>query len=400
MQSTIRISRRTFVAGSLLAAQISQRAYAAGRERLFRLWATGCPHVGNDIRRRSGRQGRESLADAIRQSESPEGFAWDVALCVGDFSGHQGIPPDSEGREVVRQFTALQKHRREQFYCLGGNHDASPDNAWFRHWIDPIGEHTQSSGVDPRRRDYPLHGTWERYYFRIGNLLLSMMSDRNDYAPPVGRIVDGKGRGGRPPGAVTQKTFQWWQQLVEQHVDSIHISAHHHMLKETTATSGAWEGLRRDPKTGHWRSGTHGYFPEDGQHNRGAGYLYWLVDESKTPVDAHADAQAFENYLAKHPGAIDLWIGGHSHMTPDAVVGGRTHLERKWDVHFLNCCALTRYHGGPAPMSRLLTFTDGSDRVKVQCYLHTSHFAPQGWYHEAERTIQLSKPFRLGAAGP
>jgi hypothetical protein len=82
-------------------------------------------------------------------------------------------------------------------------------------------------------------------------------------------------------------------------------------------------------------------------------------------------------------------------MLPNAVVGGRTHIERKWDVNFLNGCALTKYHGGRAPMSRLLTFVDGSDQVRVQCYLHTSAFAPQGWYPEAERTLQLSKPFRV-----
>jgi hypothetical protein len=45
-------------------------------------------------------------------------------------------------------------------------------------------------------------------------------------------------------------------------------------------------------------------------------------------------------------------------------------------------------------MSRLLTFTEGSDEVQVQCYLHTSTYAPQGWYAPAERTIHLGKPFK------
>jgi len=277
---------------------------------------------------------------------------------------------------------------------LAGNHDASPDNRWFRTWIDPTGEHTERSCVDPRRRPYPVQGTWERYTFRVGNLVFAMMSDRNDYPPPVGRIRDGRGFGGRPPGAVTVATFQWWKRLVEENQDAIVISAHHHVLKETTATSGEWEGMRRDPRTGGWRSGTHGYFPADGEHNKGAGYLYWLVDESQKPFHAHPDAQAFERYLAEHPGAIDLWIGGHSHMTPDARVHGRTHIERKWGVNFINCSALTKYHGGAAPMSRLLTFVDGSDEVRVQCYLHTSDFAPQGWYPPAERLLKLNQPFR------
>ena len=47
------------------------------------------------------------------------------------------------------------------------------------------------------------------------------------------------------------------------------------------------------------------------------------------------------------------------------------------------------------PMSRLLTFTEGSAEVRVQCYLHTSQHAPQGWYPKTERTIKLGKPFRF-----
>jgi hypothetical protein len=48
-------------------------------------------------------------------------------------------------------------------------------------------------------------------------------------------------------------------------------------------------------------------------------------------------------------------------------------------------------------MSRLLTFTDKSDEVRVQCYLHTSQHAPQGWYPKVERTLRLTKPFFLRA---
>ena len=47
-------------------------------------------------------------------------------------------------------------------------------------------------------------------------------------------------------------------------------------------------------------------------------------------------------------------------------------------------------------MSRLLTFTEGSARVRVQCYLHTGDFAPEGWYEPAERELRLSKPFTWG----
>ena len=60
-----------------------------------------------------------------------------------------------------------------------------------------------------------------------------MMSDRNDTGPPVGRGQ----RGGYPAGAVTGETFNWWKQHVKDDSDSIIVSAHHHMLKETTVAT-------------------------------------------------------------------------------------------------------------------------------------------------------------------
>ena len=140
----------------------------------FRLWAMGCAHVGSDIR-----EGRESLADPLRHSErgGEEGgppFDWDIAVNLGDFSGTRTTLEDTEGQEIVRQFGALSKHIREDVYTLAGNHDAThfyeePTQWWFRKWIDPTGENTEFSHVDP------VEGTWERYSFRVGNLLFLMM---------------------------------------------------------------------------------------------------------------------------------------------------------------------------------------------------------------------------------
>ncbi len=354
---------------------------------VFRLWATSDAHVGTDLRHHK----RESLAEAIRQSErgGEDGgppFEWDVAVHLGDSSGNQGSPKDDEGQEVVRQFGAARKHVREQFYNLAGNHDASfaheKTQWWFRKWLDPTGENTKHSGVDPKNRPYPVEGTWERYTFRAGNLLFAMMSDRNDVGPPVGRGQ----RGGYPAGAVTSETFSWWKDLVKNNENSIIISCHHHMLKETTVASGEWEGFSKT-NNGRWQSNYHGYFPQGGP--KGASYLYWL--------DGKPDAQAFEKYLAENPGAMDLWLGAHTHTNPDDQKGGRSHIERKWDVNFVNVSALTRCHGHrySTPMSRLFTFTEGSNKARVQCYLHTSQYKPQGWYDKAERIIELGKPFRI-----
>ena len=365
----------------------------------FRLWAMGCAHVGSDIR-----EGRESLADPLRHSEvgGSEGgppFDWDIAVNLGDFSGTRTILEDTEGQEIVRQFGALSKHFREDVYTLAGNHDAThfyeePTQWWFRKWVDPTGENTEFSGVNPAHMPYPVEGTWERYSFRVGNLLFLMMSDRNDLPPPVGR----GDWGGYPAGAVTGETFEWWKGKVEENQDSVIISTHHHMLRETTVASGPWEGHKKDEQ-GNWESYYHGYFPDGGPE--GASYLYF--------VDEKPDAQVFEGFLAQHPGAIDLWLGGHTHTFPDDVVGGRSHIERKWGASFINVSALTRYHSSNryrwegllpnVPLSRLFTFTDGSVDVKVQCYLHTSDYAAQGWYQPAERIIRLNKPFQFPLYG-
>lgn len=346
--------------------------------RKFNIWAGGDAHVGTDLR-----NGRRSLAEALSQSEAADGFAWDIMLDVGDLSGSQTPPDDDEGGEVVAQYAALEHHRREQIYNIAGNHDASgpdePTQWWFRKYVDPLGENTATSGVDPARRPFAVEGTWDRYRIICGNVLILMMSDRNDGGPPVGRGETG----GYPAGAVTGETFDWWVDQVESNQDKIIISVHHHMLKETTVASGPWEGFGERDRHGRYAARYHGYFPDGGP--MGASYLYW--------VDGHPDAQAFERYLDAHPGAIDLWIGGHTHTHPDDTTGGRSHIERKWGVTFVNCCALTRYHVLTTPMSRLLTFTQGSDELLIRCYLHTDDHAPRGWCDKAQRTVPLRTPF-------
>ena len=105
---------------------------------------------------------------------------------------------------------------------------------------------------------------------------------------------------------VSGETFAWWQQMVEANPDAIILSVHHYVLKDTTVASGKWEGMRKDEQ-GNWHPHYHGYFPQGTP--QGASYLYW--------VDSVPDAQAFERYLAAHPGAVQLWFGGHTHTNPD-----------------------------------------------------------------------------------
>ena len=53
--------------------------------------------------------------------------------------------------------------------------------------------------------------------------------------------------------------------------------------------------------------------------------------------------------------------------------------------------------GHAKPHSRLMTFSDGSDQMDIECYMHTDEYKPQGFYHEKKRHVQWSKPFRRGA---
>jgi hypothetical protein len=391
-------SRRKFLLSSLGAFTLggissSRTIDSESSKKQFNLWAFGDEHIGTDIK-----HGRESLAEAIAQSEfgGKEGgppFNWDIAVDVGDMSGAQGLPIDDEGKEIIHQFHALKKHKREDIYDVCGNHDRSgldePDAWWWQKWIDPLGQHTEFSEVNNDNRPYKIEGTWERYSFRVGNILFLMMSDRNEPTQKIGRGP----LGGNPGGVVSGETFAWWKKMVTSNPNSIIICVHHYVLKNTTVASGDWEGMRKDEK-GNWDPYYHGndrYMKEGAPI--GASYLYW--------VDSKPDSGAFENYLEEHPGAVQIWIGGHTHTHPDDHYGGKTHIETKWGTHFINASCLTRYHGRDSllpsmiPKSRLLTFTEGSDKIRVQCYIHTNDPIPQGWYNKAERVLQLSRPLHF-----
>ncbi len=366
---------------------------AKDEPRQFNVWASSCCHVPADIRR-----GRESLAKAIRQSEGQvdgiAGFDWDVMIDAGDLSAHQTPPGDVDGQELVRQYRALTKHRREQIYNVQGNHDAPyydhGPGSWFRKWGDPMGEFTAFSGVDAKRRPFAAEGSWERYRFVAGNVLFLMLADRNDAPTPVGRGHSSeKNRGGYPPGAVTRETFEWWKKQVLANQDKIIVTMHHHALRDTTTASGNGEGNPRY----HGSSGG----------AAGSSYLYFLI-ENDDPDDFRftPDAHVFEDFLAEFHqengrGAIDFWVAGHTHVRgPDDDFGGKTITETRWGVNFLQAAALTRFHAGSHPLSRVLTFTDGQNQATVRTWLHETTFQgqPIGFYEPATRKLALRHPFQ------
>ena len=140
----------------------------------------------------------------------------------------------------------------------------------------------------------------------------------------------------------------------------------------------------------------------------GSGYLYFIIenedpDNFEYTVSKPGSPGPFEVFLdefqKKHGRpAIDLWIGGHSHsMEPMQVYEGKGLIEERWGVTFLQASGLTRHHGGGAPMSRLLTFCLGEDRLQIELYLHEPYAPekhPVGWYEKAAREVKLRHAFR------
>ncbi|MBI2480507.1 MAG: hypothetical protein HYV60_18330, partial [Planctomycetia bacterium] len=79
----------------------------------------------------------------------------------------------------------------------------------------------------------------------------------------------------------------------------------------------------------------------------------------------------------------------------DDDFGGKTITETRWGVRFLQVAALTQHHAGSHPLSRVLTFTDGSDKLRADVYLHEASYKknPIGWYEPAARTFPLRHRF-------
>jgi hypothetical protein len=378
---------------------------------VFNVWAAGDSHVPKD----RAMAGYESLATAIRQSqgevEGYPGFEWDVMIDTGDLSASQSPPTDEDGRMVVRQYEALKGHRREDVYQVAGNHDGDYYDKgagwWFRKWIDPLGESPEYSGVRAARRRFPVQGNWQCYCFQAVNILFLMLSDYNSAPAPVGRGHSReKLKGGYPAGAVTRETFNWWRRKVVENQDKIIITMHHHVLRDTTTRSKRGGGIGFHNKIG------------SGKNADGGGYLYYIVEDPAPERFAYtSDGHAFEDFLhAFHEEhgrpAIDFWMGGHSHAeTPEHVKDGQGLTEVRWGVTFVQCSGLTVWHSGGVPVSRLLSFEDGSDRARLRMYLHGTD-APfvrkqwprryaaakrdwrPGWYAPQERIVELRVPFQ------
>ena len=355
------------------------------RQKEFNVWAAADPHVTVDAI-----HGVEPLQLALRQSEGywdflpkmelklggiPPAFDWDVMLLAGDFTSSQFPPKDGEGKILVRQFEVMEKHNREDIYAIAGNHDGDYYDlgigSWFNKWLDPMGEHTEFSGVDASKRRFSPDGTWERYKFEAGNVLFLMLSDYNSAPTPVGRGSSAQNLpGGFPAGAVTRETFNWWKQQVTDNQDKIIVTVHHHVLRETTTIS--------------FPNGGKGIHANNTGDFEGASYLYYIVENTDPENFEYTKSNEgtpgpFETFLADFQekngkAAIDLWVGAHSHAHPQDTYNNKGLVEAKWGVTFMQVSALTHYHSGRTPMSWLLGFEDGSTELNIKNYIHRAPY--------------------------
>lgn len=352
----------------------------------FVWWSISDPHLQTDL------PGYRSLESAILDStnggtQGGESFAWDIATVAGDWTGTV-CPTDSDGQDLIDQWAGAGADPN-YFYGVIGNHDANTsDNAWFEKWVDPLGQHTAFSLVDNTKRPYAVQGTWEHYSFEVGNILFLMLSDRNEGPPPFGRLCSA----GYPSGRMSLETYNWWVQQVDSHPNHIIITISHQALFETTVYTGFDEGYLQGIHGGHsWAD------------RRGSSMIYaidnWTIDGlDENEVYIGQRDFGFVRYLQDHPGAIDLWIHGHTHhnLYPGITFNGRSEIESKYGVTFINTGALTIKHGGPlAPYSRLFEFYAQSSTVRMRTYMHTNAWAgaPEGFYAPAEVLIQLDKVF-------
>ena len=384
-----------------------QKKASKTKQTEFNVWAASDPHVTVDAI-----HGVEPLQLALRQSEGyweflpameqrlggiPPAFNWDIMLLAGDFTSSQFPPRDGEGQVLVRQFEVMEKHQREDIYCISGNHDGDYYDlgvgSWFQKWVDPMGQNTKFSGVDASKRRFPTDGTWERYKFEAGNILFLMLSDYNSAPSPVGRGTSAqKQPGGFPAGAVTRATFDWWKQQVLENQDKIIVTVHHHVLRGTTTISFPNGGV-----------GIHANNTGDFE---GASYLYYTIENTdpnnfKFTKSTEATPGPFETFLdefQKEYGkpAIDVWIGAHSHANPQDTFNGRGLVEEQWGVTFMQVSALTHHHSGRTPMSWLMNFSENSDTLQLKNYIHRAPY----YNHIPPELIRLKGVLPVGKIAP
>ena len=180
-------------------------------------------------------------------------------------------------------------------------------------------------------------------------------------------------------------------------------------IGQNTAHSGVDNSLRPYPVTGTWEHYSFDVgnvrFLMLGDRNFGGPPFGKQELADRVSADGLDETQAFigprdfgfKQYLEEHPGAIAMWLFGHTHryMYPGKVFNGRADIEPKHGVIFANLLTVNLSHGGPAvPASRLLQFFDGEATVRIKTYLHQDWLGKEGFDPAQEKTWQLDRRFQ------
>lgn len=356
----------------------------------FSLWATSDPHVIREELVDSFDQSafsRESMRIAVEQADSSNGFHYDIGICLGDL-----LDFDYETVESFQKYLNQLSYSSKDKHCwyhVGGNNDensvlndgVSIDNEYYRQYIDPVGEFTEISGIDNSRRPYPVTGTYERYYFDVGNIRFLFLSDRNDLPAPYGR-----GEGGYfVDGAITLDTYKWFVDMIIKNPDRIIAICCHHPLKDTTigtTIDASWEGQfmtayneknKKEPT------------------NRLQSVLHQIYD-----IDTF-DTPKFRNLLGQNTGVVDMWISGHVHHLLEQTFKGKGKYAYAFGGHHFNVGTICRFrhpYNIISAQSNLFTFKDRSNTFESSVYVHDHPSIPTGFYEPEHRLLSLKKPFQ------
>ena len=302
----------------------------------------------------------------------------------------QGTPKDAEGKEIVRQFSILNGHRREQIYDVSGNHDRNgldePQGWWWRKWVDPTGEHPEFSQVHAEKRPFPIEGTWERYWFRAGNLLFLMMSDINE---------------------PTQKTWAWktrWQsggcserrdiQVVEGNGRTeSRLHNHHRSSLRPKEYDGCVGGMGRD--------GT--------DESRRVGYglprIFQSRNAARCVISSLGGQQAGLWRIRKVSGRHSRASGSMARRAHTLLLRTRRRkiVRRNSLRHDVHQCS--GFEQVPDTTGNRNAKKLASDIHRGKRYRHSTMLPPRErvrttrWYPKVDRKIKLKRPFSMPAAG-
>lgn len=330
----------------------------------YQFWVFSDPHVSPN--------GRTEISDAIADlagTGTGDALAWDIALVPGDWIGRQDCPESSDGLLVRDQIirSGVDPHR---IYGAIGNHDADEDYQWFQTWIDPMGTHPTTSGISNASRPYPVEGAWDHYRFETSDFVFLVLGDRNAPGEPFGRDCEVKR--GYPAGGYSLATYQWWVRQVEAAEKPV-ITVAHHALHDTTAYTRTYEGAD---------NGIHSKFTE--ADRIGSSFVFGIGDIAYPDRDF-----GFIQYLEEHPGAIAMWIHGHTHtgFVPGQEFWGNRDIVIKHDVVFMNAGAITSGHAPPeVPYSHIVQYFKDDGRLVITPYLHDvwEQTHPAGLYEKGQ----------------